>query len=348
MHAPIDVPVWQRIQLGHAVLEVIAEDAGVDILHLKGPALDPVLAPAPRYSTDADVLVRPSQLETFLAEVPRHGWSLVAGFADGSPFEHAATFRHPEWGYVDVHRRFPGLPGDEATFDRLWRDRSARVIAGRPCPTPSVVAQRLVLMLHAARKDSPHGVEDMHRAWGEADDATRQDIRDLVVELGAEIGFAAATGHLDDFRGTPEGRLWAAFTGHGSRLGEWRARFGLARGWRARLGILAVMVRVNRPRLEMELGHPPTRSDVARAYVARVTRALREIGQAIGRRATVLRPRHRGAEAEAEARDAGDQHPTRTEHPSGPTDKPSEPTDNPSEPTDNPSGSMDHQGGGPR
>lgn len=305
MHAPIDVPVWQRIQLGHAVLAVIAEDAGVDILHLKGPALDPVLAPVPRYSTDADVLVRPSQLETFLAVLPRHHWHLVAGFAEGSPFEHAATFRHPEWGYVDVHRRFPGLPGDEATFERLWADRTSRVIAGRTCPTPSVVAQRLVLMLHAARKDSPHAAEDMRRAWGEADGATRDAIRHLVSDLGAEIGFAAATGRLDDFRGTPEWRLWTAFTGHGSRLGEWRARFLLARGWRARLRVLALMVQVNRPRLEMALGHPPTRADIARAYGERASRAVRELGQALRHRLAARSPRRAGARASSGEHPAG-------------------------------------------
>ncbi|WOQ16439.1 nucleotidyltransferase family protein [Raineyella sp. W15-4] len=303
MHAPIDVSVWQRIHLGHAALDVVAEDAGVDLLHLKGPALDPVLAPEPRYSTDADVLVRPSQLAVFLAALGRCRWELVTDFTEGSPFEHAATYRHPEWGYVDVHRRFPGLRGDEQTFDRLWRDRTTREIAGRDCPVPSVVAQRLVLMLHAARKDSPHAAADLQRAWTDADEETRRAIEQLVDELGAEIGFAAATGHVDDYRGTPEWRLWTAFTGHGSRLGEWRARFLLARGWRAKVDLLSRMVRVNRPRLELELGHPPTRAEMARAYVQRAARAVRELSQAVTRRVgRRARPGHGPARPSSEPR----------------------------------------------
>ncbi|WOP20100.1 nucleotidyltransferase family protein [Raineyella sp. LH-20] len=283
MQVPIDVSVWQRIHLGHAALEVVAEDAGVDLLHLKGPALDPVLAPDPRYSTDADVLVRPSQLSVFLTALERCRWELVADFPEGSPFEHAATYRHPEWGLVDVHRRFPGMRGDEQAFDTLWRDRGATEIAGRMCPVPSVVAQRLVLILHAARKDSPHAKFDMLRAWTEADEESRRAVEQLVRDLGAEIGFAAATGRLEEYRGTPEWRMWTAFTGHGSRLGEWRARFLLARGWRAKWHILGRLVRVNKAHLALDLGHPPTRADVARAYGSRVVRGARELGQAAGR-----------------------------------------------------------------
>ena len=32
-----------------------------------------------------------------------------ARFATGSVFEHAATLWHVHWGYVDVHRAFPGV-----------------------------------------------------------------------------------------------------------------------------------------------------------------------------------------------------------------------------------------------
>lgn len=290
MNAPVDVSVWQRIQLGHAALQVVAERAGVDLLHLKGPALDPVLAPVPRHSTDADVLVRPSHLARFLDALAPTRWELVADFDEGSPFEHAANYWHPEWGFVDVHRRFPGLPGDEAVFDTLWRDRGTSVIAGRDCPVPSVVAQRLVLMLHAARQDSPHAAGDLRLAWTDADDETKAAVRGLAERLGAQIGFAAATGHLDDYRGTPEWRLWTAFTGHGSRLGEWRARFLLARGWRARWHVLGLMVRVNRAHLAMDLGHVPTRADLAMAYARRLGLGLRELSAAVERRIS-RRPR---------------------------------------------------------
>lgn len=288
MQTPIDVSVWQRIQLGHAALQVIADRARVDLLHLKGPALDSVLAPVPRHSTDADVWVRPSQVETLIGELPGHGYRLVADFDEGSPFEHAATYYHPQWGYVDVHRRFPGLPGEEAVFDRLWRDHTTISIAGHDCTVPSVIAQRLVLMLHSARRDSPHALPDLRLAWHEADEDTRDQIRRLVEEVGGQIGFAAATGHVDDYRGTPEWRMWTTFTGQGSRLGEWRARFLLARGWRAKAHVLARLVRVNRAHLAMQLGHEPTRAQLVRAFVQRIGHGARELTAAaalrIGRR----------------------------------------------------------------
>lgn len=276
-----DLTVWQRIQLGHAALQVIADRSGIDVLHLKGPALDPVLAPEPRNSTDADVWVRPSQVAAFVERLGRHGWQRKADFDEGSPFEHAATYWHPEWGYVDVHRHFPGLPRTEAAFDGLWRDRTTLPIAGHPCTVPSVLGQRLVLMLHAARKDSPHAQRDLFLAWHQADEPTRTAVRELVERLGAQIGFAAATGHLDDYRGTPQWRMWTAFTGHGSRLGEWRARFLLARGLRAKAHVLGRLVRVNRAHLAMELGHEPGRAEVARAYVRRIRLGAAELAAAL-------------------------------------------------------------------
>ena len=62
MHDRIDVSVWQRVQLGHAALQVVVDGADVDVLHIKGPALDRSLTPGPRYSTDADLLVRHSKV----------------------------------------------------------------------------------------------------------------------------------------------------------------------------------------------------------------------------------------------------------------------------------------------
>lgn len=295
MHDLIEISVWQRVQLGHAALQVVVDEAGVDVLHIKGPALDPSLAPGPRHSTDADLLVRPSHLVSFLKALGRYRWELVAGFSEGSPFEHAATYWHPEWGYVDVHRRFPGLRGDEQTFDRLWGDRTTVDIAGQRCPVPSVVAQRLILMLHAARKDSSRASVDLQRAWTGSDDATRQAVERLATDLDAQIGLAAATGHLDDFRGTPQWLMWTAFTGGGSRLDEWRARLSLAHGWRAKLDVLARSLRVNQAHLAMQLGHRPNGFDLAKAFGVRVGRGVRELVRVPLRAAKRVPRRRNGA-----------------------------------------------------
>ena len=82
----------------------------------------------------------------------KHGWSVVTRFETGSIFEHAASLWHTQLGYVDLHRRFPGVDLDaEAAFDVLWSERLERHIAHQPCPVPSTDGQRLILLLHAAR-----------------------------------------------------------------------------------------------------------------------------------------------------------------------------------------------------
>ncbi len=39
----IDVPLPVRVELAHAAVQVLAEQAGVDVLHIKGPAVHPGL-----------------------------------------------------------------------------------------------------------------------------------------------------------------------------------------------------------------------------------------------------------------------------------------------------------------
>ncbi len=283
------VSTWERVQLGHAALQWLAERAGIQVLHLKGPALDATLTRGPRLSTDADIWVRPSRIRDFVAALDTYEWSRVTDFGDGSPFEHASTWLHPAWGYVDVHRRFPGMRDGEETFDRLWADHTLTDIAGRACPVPSLTAQRLILMLHAARGDSPRAAGDMDLAWAEADPEMRHEIRELVADLGAEVGFAAAMGHLDAVRDRPEWALWAAFTRHGSRLGEWRGRFVAARGCRAKAGVLVRSLRVNRAHLEMDRGRPLSRGELVGAYVARLRRAAGELASTVRDRAITRR-----------------------------------------------------------
>ena len=101
------MPLLAGVPLAAATLQVIAEDAGVDILHVKGAAVDPVLLQhevaldplsgepvtrrVPRNSVDADVLVRPSHVKRFFAAMAAHRWTIVYRFEDGSPIEHAST-----------------------------------------------------------------------------------------------------------------------------------------------------------------------------------------------------------------------------------------------------------------
>lgn len=272
-----DIPVVLRVRLAHAVVQSIADECGADLLHIKGPAVDAsLLAPAGdgqpqlRYSTDADILVRPAHVRAMMAGLERHGWDVAARFATGSIFEHAATLWHQYLGYVDVHRRYPGITIDpELAFERLWSARELRSIGGRPCAVPSLPAQRLLLVLHAARSSGGGpGRLDVKHAWTSATPAEQAAVRELVAQMSAQVGFAAGTGHLEDFADDPTYGLWAGFVGDATRdpVREWRARVRAADSPLQALRVLGKALLVNTDHLAMKLGHRPTAGDLAAEY----------------------------------------------------------------------------------
>lgn len=221
-----------RLVLGHAAVQRTAEAAGVDLLHIKGYALDPSLTWPERASTDVDVLVRPAHLGRMIDALTEAGWTERCGFAARPPFEHAARFAHPEWGQLDLHRIFPGVTVDPDTaFRKLWRDRGELTLAGWRCPVPSLEGQSLVLVLHAARSGGD-ACRDVERAWEKASPRRQRAIRDLVADLGAEVAFAAAVGGLGAYSGRRDYELWRVLSHGGTPMDQWRARLAAAPTWR--------------------------------------------------------------------------------------------------------------------
>ena len=301
--AEVRMPVSVAVRFAHAAAQAVADDCLVDLLHIKGPAVDDGLLEAEsvtdpetgessrhvaaRESTDADVLVRPDHLRIFLDGMQRHGWSLKVDFADGSAFEHAATLEHPFLKHADVHRRFPGITAaPEVAFDRLWADRHTATIAGVACGVPSLPGQRLILLLHAARGPVA-GHPDIRRAWLEATMDQRLEVEKLAAELGAEVGLAAGTGRLDEFQSARDHDLWQLLSsGDYSLASLWWARVRAEPTlWAgARAGIRLVLPNPNR--LALQLGRTPTRRDLAAALVSKLRLGA---GQAKG-----VLVRHRG------------------------------------------------------
>lgn len=288
------------IRFSHASLQVLAEDHAVDLLHIKGPAVDDSLleaqagAAAPgepvgtvaRASIDADVLVRPAHVARLVVAMHEHGWTTAYRFEDGSAFEHAATMTHPFLAPVDVHRRFPGISVDaEAAFERLWADRHSVFIAGLECPVPSVTAQRLVLIIHAARGGAGPDNPDIVRSWTDATAEERAAVRGLADELGAEVALAAGTGRLEEYRGARGYELWQALTtGEASLVRMWVARVKSEPTRRAALRT-AVRLALPKPhRLEVTLGRPATAREIARAYWQRARRGGREVRELLRHR----------------------------------------------------------------
>lgn len=279
------LPVPVGVRFAYACLQALAEEAAADILLIKGAAVAPRLLgagvsgdPIPRGSADADVLVRPGHLAALESVLRQHEWQQVIGFQDDSFFEHAATWHHPVLAPVDVHRRFPGVGGDpEDAFERLWGDRHVADIAGIDCWVPSLAAQRLLLLLNAARgrvADHP----DVRRAWGEATPAERAEVDALASDLSAHVALAAATGRLAQHRNAREHDLWLALSsGERSPLRLGWARVRAQPSWTERVRAVIRMIVPNPRRLEFVLGRRPTARDLADFIVGRVRAVVRDL-----------------------------------------------------------------------
>lgn len=286
------MPVRVQVTFSHAALQVVADQAGADVLHIKGVAVDPAFAPHRRAGTDADVLVRPAHLRILLDAMEAAGWERLSSFDSGSPFGHAATYAHPHWGHADVHRWFPGIGLDPAAaFDLLWSEWERRDLAGVACPVPSPAAHSTLLLLNAARGGGLNlRALDIEALWTHADQTRRDEILALVTELDAHVAFAAATGGLERFREAPDYDLWRIARDGGTRVAEWRARIKATPRWQDRVRLAARATLVNVDHLTVRLGHRPSPGEVFREFVARPLRGVTE-----QRRARQDRPsRHTG------------------------------------------------------
>ncbi len=276
-----DVPLSVRVHLGHAAVEVIALDAGVDLLHIKGPALLPDLRAKDRGSSDVDVLVAPGHVDRFERALALHGWERRSGYASGSAFQHASNWFHDSWGYVDVHARWPGPQvGAEEVYAAFAEGGHRQEIAHVACRVPNRVAQILILVLHAARS---HGASpDIELAWNRLAPEEQDAVRALADALRARTAFAAGIGELDSVGDDPTAALWRYYSqSGGGRLGEWRARWRAAATLRERLDVVASALVVNRDHLRMELGHVPSRRELAARQWRRVRVLSRETAAAV-------------------------------------------------------------------
>lgn len=270
-------------KLGHAYVEMLAHDSNIRALHLKGPAVDSDLRdPLRPASNDIDVLVDPGKVRTFLRRLRCDGWSLETGFEAGSPFAHAATLRHSTWGYLDVHRHWPGFELDrQQAFELLWADHRRTPIAEFSCAVPSSIDQRILLCLNAIR--NPKNVEehpDVASSWEVANEHTRARMLRRVSALHADVAFSIITGDLESHRHARSYRLWKETTEPTGRVAEWRARFAATDGIE-RLRLVARAPWVNRSHLTVVLGHSPSGRELLTAQAHRWRAGTREAFQRV-------------------------------------------------------------------
>ncbi|AXH96879.1 2-nitropropane dioxygenase [Ornithinimicrobium avium] len=273
------VELTARIELCHAALQHLADRVGADVLHVKGLAFEPQWR-SRGAGTDADLLVRPSHVRRLVGALDQAAWHRRSRFHTGSPFGHAQTYWHDHLGYADVHRFFPGMSADEATFDVLWADREVVTLGGVPNPVPSQAGQALVFLLNETRNGAT--ADDQPRLAALRDSAMGAQVRALVPRVGAEVAHAAALGELDRVRDRREHDLWRAITTGSGRVEEWRAR---VKAQPTLVGKVATALRaplVNTEHLANTRGHDPSPVEVAVEFVDRGRRGLLELWAARG------------------------------------------------------------------
>lgn len=281
------IPVGLRVHLAHAALQATADECGVDVLHIKGPAVDPALRLNRRQSVDADVLVRPADLKRYLGALRRFGWQEVTRLTSGGVVEHSVNWYHPELGQADIHVRFPGIQIESGrAFDRLCHNRRIEAIAHWGCHVPSAEAQRLIQLLHAARNMEGRAAE-IESAWTIASGAERTITENLARELHAEVALGAATGRLAEYRDYREHDLW-----HFYSAGQPKTEAGVyfpalvksaPAGLRfVRVRIAHYLLRVARGksrRMADHLERKPTLCEMVKAHLQMLRRGARELWQ---------------------------------------------------------------------
>jgi hypothetical protein len=274
--ATADVPLEVRLHLGRAAVQTLADSAEIELLHIKGDAVDPQVRPSANPGSDIDVMVDPEQVDEMDRLLRDHGWQLYTTFENGSPFGHAQTYLHPLWGYTDLHRRFPGIRLDPVSaFARLWGARGSIEFAGVPCPVPSVPAQSAILLLNAARGRAG-AAPDVRRLWTDASPDRRAAIEAETDALQARLAWDAAVGDLERHRGDREYLLWRAVSQGGTRADEWWGRVVAQPTMRGRVAVIARLLQVNREHLALRLGREPRRREVIAEFLARPLRGIRE------------------------------------------------------------------------
>jgi hypothetical protein len=206
-----ELALSEAVPLAHALVDRIAEERGVRVLFIKGPAAVEQGLRAPRASLDVDALVDPARRHLLVERLAELGW------VDEHPYTsptvlpmHSLTYRHVSWPCeLDLHDRFPGFFADpQHVFERLWERRRTVNVAGHDIPCPDTAGQALVLALHALR--DPHDQSKSQELTSLVERisaaATADSLRDLA-ELARDLGAAdTAAPFLDRLGAPPVGR----------------------------------------------------------------------------------------------------------------------------------------------
>lgn len=179
-------------ELLHAEVAHLLREAGIPVLHIKGPTVALWLyEEGERPWGDVDVLVPPSRMHEALAVLGQHGLGeRYAGVNRHTTDDHAVTLARsdPDIGAdeVDVHDRFPGIQLDpERAFALLWRRREPAQLAHSAVWFPDLTSRAVIVALNTARSGtSPRTLADLDRLLA-ASDVDWEDVVALAGRLHA-------------------------------------------------------------------------------------------------------------------------------------------------------------------
>lgn len=288
MSAPIEQrPLHSdvRLRLGHAAVQVIADRAEADIVHLKGHSVDDDLYGAGRHSSDVDVMVRPGHEQRLITALEENGWVTESTFASGSVFHHAMTMRDERFGHVDLHRLFPGLTTPPAElFETVFQTSFRREICAIGCVVPSRTDQATFILLHSAR-DGSRGPRDAAHLRAVLTAEEWDAVMTRASSWGAGGALAAALGELESWRDQPDYDFWKYMSQGGTRwelfVARWKARPTVS----ARARLVGTSLIPNTDHLAIGLGRRPRASDVAREMGRRMHDTARGIVHTMKQRA---------------------------------------------------------------
>lgn len=214
----------EAVELGHAWVQAVADERGIRVLFIKGPALHRHGLRPERTSADVDVLVEPARFAELCDAILADGWTERPGvFISHRTTLHSTTFLRDDWPCdLDVHGFFPGFLADPAdVFEALWARRTRMEFAHRACDVPDRVSGILVLALHSLRGASiqaRHADELEHLTTITLTDQERADAASLALATGSAATLERVLPRLGIHVEAPAAELAS------TQLREWRER----------------------------------------------------------------------------------------------------------------------------
>ncbi|WP_186316692.1 nucleotidyltransferase family protein [Microbacterium sp. BH-3-3-3] len=140
-------------ELVYALVQRVADGAGIRCFFIKGPALHLQGLREREHSGDVDVWCDPARWDDLAEALEPWGWVRQPDPWRGTSIHHTATMTPTSWGCeIDVHRRFPGLTlDDDRAFEMLEELSTTLDLGGTVVSIPQRDAHAVISALHTIR-----------------------------------------------------------------------------------------------------------------------------------------------------------------------------------------------------